>query len=83
MVPPEATAQRQLDRLLDYVEVQAILGLGYRSVRRLVAAGRLKAIRLGVVRGPVRFRREDVLAFLDANQAVVELHAAGQRATGR
>jgi excisionase family DNA binding protein len=51
-------------------EVAAYLGIGRTSVYRLVAAGELRAVRVGKRR---RFRPEDIDAFLERNREAVEV----------
>jgi excisionase family DNA binding protein len=47
-------------------EASRMLGLNPRSVRRLAAQRRLRHFRLG--HGTIRFRPEDVTAFLEASR---------------
>ena len=59
---PERPAGELFDRLLTLKEVGFILGLSERSVRRIVQAGDLRAIRIG---GSPRVRSADLRAYLD------------------
>lgn len=52
------------DCLLTYADLERWLGLTERTLRRRVKDGSLKAIRIG---GAIRFRREDVEAFIRDN----------------
>ena len=53
------------ERLLTYADVAATLNSSHRTVQRLVAAGRLPAIRIG---GTVRFDPDDVTALIQGTR---------------
>jgi excisionase family DNA binding protein len=59
---PPMDTDDNFERLLTVKEVGAILGVNDDTVRRLVAKGHLKAIRVGRL---IRFKRADIEALLD------------------
>ena len=59
---PERPVREPFDRLLRLKEVGLLLGLSERSVRRIVQAGDLPAIRIG---GSPRIRSADLRAYLN------------------
>ena len=63
---PERLVGEPFDRLLTLKEVGLILGLSERSVRRIVRAGDLPAIRIGA---SPRIRSADLRAYLDGAPA--------------
>jgi len=54
-----------MDHLLTLQEVAAYLNIWPRTVRRLVAGGRLRHVRIGRV---VRFSQADVFRFIEARK---------------
>ncbi len=60
---PIATARNQVPELLKYKQVEELLALSPRSVRRLVESGELRVTYVG--RRSPRFKPEHVLAFVE------------------
>ena len=56
-----------MNQLLTKAEIAGMLAVSPRTVDRLRTSGELRAIR---VRGRVRFRPEDLAAYIDAQKAV-------------
>jgi len=67
--------------LIDSREAAALLACSVRTVRRAAADGSLPAIRLRE-RSPLRFRRDDLEAFLAADRDPREVDTAGMSAAG-
>jgi excisionase family DNA binding protein len=63
-VSENARSAPAVDRLLTLSDVRDVLGYSEKSVRRLVADGRLPTVRL-VERGRMRFRASDVRRLID------------------
>ncbi len=61
---PVPNPKPHYDRLLTYADLERWLGLTERTLRRRVKDGSLRSIRIG---GAIRFRREDVKAFIRDN----------------
>jgi len=57
-------AQLLSDPCLRIAEVEAILGLGYGAVRRLITSGQLKATRTNVKNGHYRIRTSELYRYL-------------------
>ena len=65
--PERPVSQRELlDHLLTLKQVAVVLGLSERSVRRIIQAGDLPAIRVG---GSPRIRSADLRAYMDGAPA--------------
>jgi excisionase family DNA binding protein len=60
--PPTDTAPLPAPLLVDAREAARMLGMSTRSLDRVIAAGRLRAVRVGGLR---RFRPEDLRRFVD------------------
>ena len=64
-VPPPRSSTERLAPLLTTREVAQLLRLSEKSIRRLVAHGRIPCVRFGRV---IRFATGDVLAWLSARK---------------
>ena len=69
-LPPE-----QFEPLLTLKQVAVVLGLSERSVRRIIQAGDLPAIRIG---GSPRIRSADLRAYLDGAPAYYPIEGANE-----
>jgi excisionase family DNA binding protein len=67
--------------LVDTREAAQLLGVHPRTIRRAAADGALRPVRLRE-RSPLRFRRDDLEAFLAADRDPREVDTAGMSAAG-
>ena len=53
------------DRMLDILEVSEQLKVSESTIRSLVRSGKLRAYRIGGKRGRLRFKEEDLAAYIE------------------
>ena len=73
------SGQTPADRLFDVPKAAARLSVSERTVRELVAAGKLDCVRIGKGRGKILFSNEHLTSFLENTEGVPTLKSTSTK----